>query len=196
VCRFLLCTALVLYFSVPAATAGERYGEWLLEQPRSSVLTLTFKQSIPRGDKLATSELGFVCDKRDGLEIVGAVLIPFDGTFEYRQNVIPVLFQKNSKQHDPSDLLQRWRNGTDYVFSEWKDDIDELASFLKTNDADGVKTIHIFFPRDPDASSQVSTHTAINVSGFSDGFGAFRMACSSFNSFTKIRHFTQPIAVT
>jgi hypothetical protein len=79
VCRFLLCTALVLYFSVPAATAGERYGEWLLEQPRSSVLTLTFKQSIPRGDKLATSELGFVYDKRDGLEIVGAVLIPFDG---------------------------------------------------------------------------------------------------------------------
>jgi hypothetical protein len=76
VCRFLLCTALVLYFSVPAATAGERYGEWLLEQPRTSVLTLTFKQSIPRGDKLATSELGFVCDKRDGLEIVGAVLIP------------------------------------------------------------------------------------------------------------------------
>jgi hypothetical protein len=142
--RLLLSTALVLYFSVPAATAAERYAEWLLEQPRSSVLTLTFKQSVPRADKFATSELGFVCDKRDGLGIVGAVLIPFDGTFEYRQNVIPVLFQKNSKQHDPSDLLQRWRNGTDYIFSEWKDVIDELASFLKTNDADGVKTTYPF----------------------------------------------------
>jgi hypothetical protein len=76
VCRFLLYTAVALYFSAPAATAAQRYGEWLLEQPRSSVLTLTFKQSVPRGDKFATSELGFVCDKRDGLEIVGAVLIP------------------------------------------------------------------------------------------------------------------------
>jgi hypothetical protein len=176
----LLSTALVLYFSVPAATAAERYGEWLLEQPRSSVLmlTLTFKQSVPRGDKFATSELGFVCDKRDGLGIVGAVLIPFDGTFEYRQNLIPVLFQKNRKQDDPSDLLQRWRNGTDYIFSEWKDDIDELASFLQANDADGVKIIHIFFPHDPDASSQVSTHIVINVSGFSEGFGAFQKACA------------------
>jgi hypothetical protein len=106
-------------------------------------------------------------------------LYPFDGTFEYRQNVIPVLFQKNSKQHDPSDLLQRWRNGTDYIFSEWKDDIDELASFLKTNDADGVKTIHIFFPHDPDASSQVSTHIVINASGFSEGFGAFQKGARS-----------------
>ena len=26
-----------------------------------------------------------------------------------------------------------------------KDEVDELGSFLKTNDADGVKSIHIFF---------------------------------------------------
>ena len=63
--RFLLSTALALYFSVPAATAADRYGEWLLEQPRSFVLTLTFKQSVPLNDKIATSELGFVCDQRD-----------------------------------------------------------------------------------------------------------------------------------
>jgi hypothetical protein len=176
--RFLLSTAVVLYLSVPAAIAAARYGEWLLEQPRSSVLTLTFKQSASLDNKVATSELGFVCDQEDKSGIVGAVLIPFDGTFEYRQNVIPVLFQKNSKQHDPFGLLQRWKNGTDYMFLESKDDVDELASFLKTNDADGVKTIHIFFPHDPDASYQVSTHIAINVSGFSDGFGAFQKACA------------------
>jgi hypothetical protein len=34
------------------------------------------------------------------------------------------------------------------MFLESKDEVDELASFLKTNDADGVETIHIFFPHD------------------------------------------------
>ena len=83
--RFLLSTAVVLYFSVPAAIAAARYGEWLLEQPRSSVLTLTFKQSASLDNKVATSELGFVCDQGDESGIVGVVLIPFDGTFGSRQ---------------------------------------------------------------------------------------------------------------
>jgi hypothetical protein len=105
--RFLLYTAMASYFTVPAATAADRYGEWLLEQPRSSVLTLTFKQSASLDNKIATSELGFVCDQRDKSRIAGAILIPFDGTFEYRQNEIPVLFQKNGEQYDRFDLLQR-----------------------------------------------------------------------------------------
>ena len=45
--RFLLYTALALNFSALAATAADRYGGWLLEQPRSSVRTLSFKQSVP-----------------------------------------------------------------------------------------------------------------------------------------------------
>jgi hypothetical protein len=175
--RCLLCAALSVYLNMPAATAADRYGEWLLEQPRSSVLTLTFKQSISVGNKIVTSELGFVCDRRDKPGIVGAVLIPFDGTLKYRQNMIPVLFQKNTDQNDPSDLLQQWKNGADYIFLESKEDIDELGSFLKTNDAEGVKAVHIFFPHDLDATPQVSTHIAISVSGFSDGFGAFQTAC-------------------
>jgi hypothetical protein len=176
--RFLLSAALSFYLNMPAATAADRYGEWLLEQPRTSVLTLTFKQSASLDNKIATSEFGFVCDQRDRSPVVGAILVPFDGTFEYRQSVIPVLFQENSKQYDPSDLLQRWRNGIDYIFLESKNDVDELASFLKANDADGVKAVHIFFPHDLDVSSQVSNHIVINVSGFSDGSGAFQTACA------------------
>jgi hypothetical protein len=95
--RFLLCTALVLCFSVVAANAADRYGEWLLEQPRSSVLTLSFKQSVPLNNKIATSELGFICDQRDKSGIVGVILIPFDGTFENKQDVIPVLIQKRNR---------------------------------------------------------------------------------------------------
>jgi hypothetical protein len=88
--RFLLYTASALYFSVVAASAADRYGGSLLEQPRSSVLTLSFKQSVPLNNKIASSELGFICDQRDKSKGVGVILIPFDGTFENRQNVVPV----------------------------------------------------------------------------------------------------------
>jgi hypothetical protein len=176
--RFLVCTALALYFSVVAASAADRYGGWLLEQPRRSVLTLSFKQSVPLNNKIATSELGFICDQRDKSKGVGVILIPFDGTFENRQNVVPVLIQKRSDRYNPSDLLQHWKNGTDYIFSDSKDDVDELSSFVKANETDGAKSVHFFFPNDLDTGSQRSNHIAINVSGFSDGFGAFQMGCA------------------
>ena len=68
--------------------------------------------------------------KRKDQRVVGVILIPFDGTFQNDQEVIPVLIQKNADQYvDPSDLLQNWKNGTEYIFLEAKDDVDELASF-------------------------------------------------------------------
>ena len=175
--HFLLYTAVVWYFSVPAATAAVRYGEWLLEQPRSFVLTLSFKQSVPLNDKIATSELGFICDQRDKSNVVGVILIPVDGTFENRQRIIPVLIQKNKDRYDPSDLVQHWNNGTEYIFLESNDDADKLASFLKANEADGVKSVHFFFPNDSDAGPQIANHVVVDVSRFSDGFAAFKMAC-------------------
>ena len=84
----------VVSVSVLPATAADRYGEWVLEQPRSAVFTLSFKQSVPRNSKIATSELGFICDQKDQSALVGAILIPADGTFENRQRIIPVLILK------------------------------------------------------------------------------------------------------
>ena len=115
--RFLLYTALTLYCSVLAATAAERYGEWLLEQPRSSVLTLSFKQSVTLNDKTATSELGFICDQR---ESVGVLLIPFDGTFENKRGTIPVLIQKSDDQFDSSDLSKKWKTPLSLSSRNWK----------------------------------------------------------------------------
>jgi hypothetical protein len=92
--RLLLYLASALNFCVLDANAAERYGEWLLEQPRGSVLTLPFKQAAPLDDKMATSELGFICDRK-----------------EYRvkneRGAIPILVQKNSDQFDSSDLSQK-----------------------------------------------------------------------------------------
>jgi hypothetical protein len=173
--RFLLYTALALYFSVPSATAADRYGVWLLEQPRSAVFTLSFKQSVPLNDKVATSELGFICDQRE--KFLGVILIPFDGTFRNQQDVIPVWIQQ-SDQYDPFNLLQKWKNGTDYIFLESQDDVDELALFLKAEEIDSEKSIHFFFPNDGDAGPQNPNHIVVDVSGFSDGFSAFQTACA------------------
>ena len=175
---FLLNTALALYLSVLPATAADRYGEWLLEQPRSAVFTLSFKQSVPRNSKIATSELGFICDQKDQSAPVGAILIPTDGTFENRQRIIPVLIQKNEDQYDPSDFLQHWKNGTEYIFLESNHDTDKLASFLKANEGDGVKSVHFFFPNDSDAGPQTANHIVVDLAGFSDGFRVFQKACA------------------
>ena len=177
--RLLLYTALALLFRILNATAADHYGEWLLERPRSFELTLTFKQSVPIDNKIATSELGFICDQRGKLDTVGIILVPFDGTFENRQKLIPVLIQKNKNEYDPSDLLQHWSNGTDYIFLESKDDVDELAAFLRTNETDGAKYVHFYFPNDPDSGPQISNHIVIGISGFSEGFAAFKASCAA-----------------
>jgi hypothetical protein len=177
--RFLLYAALALNFSALAVTAAGRYGGWLLEQPRSSVRTLSFKQSIQLNNKIGTSELGFICNEGKHSKSVGVILIPFDGTFQNDRNVVPVLIQKNADQYNPSDLLQNWKNGVEYIFLEAKDDVEGLASFLKANEMDGAKSVHFVFPNDTSDGPQTSNHIAINVSGFSDGFDALQMACTS-----------------
>ena len=177
-CRFVLYMALTLCCSVLPATAADRYGAWLLEQPRSSVFTLSFKQSVPRNGKIATSELGFICDHRDKSGHVGVLLIPVDGTFENRQRIIPVLVQKKNDQVDPADLLQHWKNGTEYIFLESNNDANQLTSFLKANEVDGVKSVHFFFPNDSDTGPQTANHIVVDLAGFSGGFSAFQKACA------------------
>jgi hypothetical protein len=176
--RLLFYPALALRFCVFGANAAERYGEWLLEQPRSSVLTLSFKQSAPLDDKMTTSELGFICDQRDSSRNIAVILIPLDETFKNERAAIPILIQKNSDQYDSSDLSQKWKNGTEYIYSESEADVDELASFLKASETNGVKSVHFFFPNDLGPGPKISSHVAINVSGFSDGLAPFQTACN------------------
>jgi hypothetical protein len=178
--RFLLYTALALNFSALAATAADRYGAWVIEQPRSAVHTFSFKQSAQLNNKIVTSELGFICDQRKSSKSLGVILIPFDGTFHSDQEVIPVWIQKNADQYvGPSDLLQKWKNGVEYIFLEAKVDVDELASFMRANEMDGAKSVHFVFANSPPEGPQPSNHIAINLLGFSNGLDAFQNACAA-----------------
>ena len=87
-----------------ATPAAERFGQWSLEQPEDFIFALSFKRSISFDDRAATSELAFVCNQEN--KYVAVMLIPLDGTFASRREVIPVAIQKMGEQSDSSDLMQ------------------------------------------------------------------------------------------
>ena len=87
------------------------------------------------------------------------------------------MIQKTEEQSDASDLMQRWENGPGYISLESPDEQEELASYLKGREAEGVKSVHFYFPNDLDASTQTTNHMVIDLAGFSAGVAAFANRC-------------------
>jgi hypothetical protein len=144
-CRRLLYAILGLCFGGVAATATDRYGEWSLDRLRSNVVTLSYTQITPLDDNdVGTAELGFICIERDGSRNFGATLLPFEGTYENAQDEVVVLIHKGPHYASP-DLSQKWQNAHDYLFSDSRDVIDALVGYLKTNQANGEKSVYFFF---------------------------------------------------
>jgi hypothetical protein len=168
--RFGLYAALALCIYGLPATAEERFERWSLEQPGGFIFALPFKRSISLDDRTATSELAFVCNQEE--KYVAVLLIPLS-----RHEAVPVAVQKIEDQSDPSDLMQRWENGPDYMFLESPDEQEQLASYLKDREAEGVKSVHFYFPNDLDASTQTTNHMVIDLAGFSAGVAAFANRC-------------------
>ena len=146
-----------------------------LSNQRTSFLRCPLSGPFSFDDRAATSELAFVCNQEN--KYVAILLIPLDGTFASRREVIPVAIQKMGEQSDSSDLMQRWENGADYIFLESPDEQEELASYLKDREAEGVKSVHFYFPNDLDTSTQTTNHMIIDLAGFSAGVAAFTNRC-------------------
>ena len=87
------------------------------------------------------------------------------------------MIQKTEEQSDASDLMQRWENGPDYIFLESPDMQEELASYLKDRESEGLKSVHFYFPNDLDAGRQTTNHMVIDLAGFSAGVVAFANRC-------------------
>jgi hypothetical protein len=155
--------------------AAERFGKWSLEQPEDFVFALSFKRSISFDDDTATSQLAFVCnqEKKD----VAVLLMPLDGTFTSRHEATPVAIRKIKEKSDQSDLMQRWENGPGYIFLQPPDEQEDLAVYLKDREAEGVKSVHFYFPNDLDGSASTTNHISIDLAGFSDGVAAFTKRC-------------------
>jgi hypothetical protein len=174
--RFALYAAVILCVcGLSASLAAERFGQWSLEQPDDFIFALSFKRSISFDDSTATSQLAFVCNraKKD----VAVLLIPLDGTFTTRHGAIPIAIRKIEEKSDQSDLMQRWENGPGYIFLQPPDEQEELALYLKDREAEGVKSVHFYFPNDLDASTWTTNHISIDLAGFPDGVAAFTKRC-------------------
>jgi hypothetical protein len=50
------------------------------------------------------------------------------------------------EQSNQSDLMQRWENGPGYIFLETPDEQKEVAVYLKDREAEGLKSVHFYFP--------------------------------------------------
>jgi hypothetical protein len=174
--RLGLFTALALsFFGLPATAAPERFGQWSLDRTGEFVFALSSQRTISFDDRNATSELAFVCNQEN--KQVAVLLIPLDGTFTSRHKATPVTIQKIEDQSGPSDLMQRWENGPGYILLESPGEQEELASYLKNREAEGVTSVHFYFPNDLDASTQTTNHMVVDVSGFSSGVVAFTSRC-------------------
>ena len=73
--------------------------------------------------------------------------------------------------------MQRWENGPDYIFLELPDEQEELATYLKDREAEGVKSVHFYFPNDLEANTQTTNHMVVDLAGFSAGVAAFANRC-------------------
>jgi hypothetical protein len=174
--RFALYAAVTLCAcGLSASQAAERFGKWSLEQPEDFVFALSIKRSILFDDRTAPSQLAFVCnqEKKD----VAVLLILLDGTFTTRHGPIPIAIRKIEEKSDQSDLMQRWQNGPGYVFLQPPDEQEELALYLKDREAEGVKSVHFYFPNALDASTRTTNHISTDLVGFSDGVAAFTKRC-------------------
>ena len=175
---FFLCIAAALHAAVIAAALAEENGKWELEQRGRSLFALSYKQSASINNQTVTSELGFLCDQRNRMGVIGAILVPFDGTFENRRDPIPVSIQKKSDVYDRPDLLQKWKNGNEFLFLEVPDDVADLVTLLKEKDAGSDRSIHFYFPNGS-VDQQTTNHIAIDSSEFASKFEEFEKSCNS-----------------
>ena len=158
-----------------ASPAAERFRKWSLEQPEDSVFALSFKRPTLFRDRTAASQLAFICNQEK--KNVAVLLIPLDGTSTSRHEATPVAIRKIEEQSDQSDLIQRWENGPGYIFLEPPDEQEKLAIYLKDREAEGLKSVHFYFPNELDASTLTTNHIIIDLAGFSDGVAAFTKRC-------------------
>ncbi len=175
--RRTIAIVLLLWVGETFAFTTDQYGEWNLEKLNGNVLALSTKDMRPMGDRILFAHLSFLCDHRYKKGEISASLIPFDGTYNNQQNDVPVLVQKSPDNITPSDLSQKWSNGFKYIFVHDQNEIEELITYLKTNERNGVETVHFFFSGQFSGQTDVLNHVKINLSGFNEGISMLQVSC-------------------
>ena len=158
-----------------SATAGERFGQWSLEFQEEGVVALKLKPTASPDDGFGAPEVAFVCNQES--RYVVAIIAPSPGTFRNQQETVSVAVQRTENDFDSSDLLQQWDNEGDYIFAERPDELDKFTSYLKAQEADGIKSVNFHFPNDLVTGAGTTNQVVIDLSGFSKGMRHFQKEC-------------------
>ena len=119
--------------------------------------------------------MAFVCNQESKYVVV--IVAPSPGTFQNQQETVSVAVQRTENDFDSSDLLQQWDNEGDYIFAERPDELDKFTSYLKAQEADGIKSVNFYFPNDLVTGAGTTNQVVIDLSGFSKGMQHFEKAC-------------------
>jgi hypothetical protein len=161
-----------------AAAADDARGSWTVEH-RHEIWTLSYKQIAFSNNQTITSELAFVCGQKDDHGVGGAILVPFDGTFDSDQDPIPVLIQRQSDGPERPDLSQEWANHSEFLFSQSPEDVTDLITLFMDKSSDADTAVHFRFPSGSNAGKVKSNHIVVDAEGFAAKFSEFENDCTS-----------------
>ena len=139
------------------------------------MVALKLKPTASPNDEFGAPEVAFVCNQESKYVVV--IVAPSPGKFQNHQETVSVAVQRTENDFDSSDLLQRWDNEGDYIFAERPDELDKFKSYLKAQEADGIKSVNFCFPNDLVTGAGTTNQVVIDLSGFSKGMQRFEKAC-------------------
>jgi hypothetical protein len=168
---------IVTCVALSAAGAENEGGKWAV-QHRRAILMLAYKQTASIDNKTRTSGLAFLCDQNNKFGVVGAMLVPFDGTFDSDQAPIPLLILRQADDVERSDLPQTWRNASDFLFTDSSEDLADLVALLMDKSTDADTSVHLRFPGSDNGQLR-SNHIVVDADGFARQFAAFENECTS-----------------
>jgi hypothetical protein len=94
--------------------------------------------------------VSFAVKETEWVLLAGAILIPFDGTF----------------------------NGSEFLFLDVPDEVADLVTLLKKKDAGSDRSVRFHFRSGLDNDQQTSDHIVIDASGFAAKCAEFERGCA------------------
>jgi hypothetical protein len=90
--------------------------------------------------------------------VVGAMLVPSDGTLESDHDRIPLLILRQADDIGRFDLSQKWRNASDFFFTDSSEDLSDLVTLLMDKRTDADTSVHFRFTGGSNGQQRCEPH--------------------------------------
>ena len=174
--RYVPYSALALCCLATSVTAGERFGQWSLEFQEEGVVALKLKPNRFAQRRIWSAGSGVRLQSREQVRRSHDRAKSGD-ILEINRKQFPLRSKNGKRLGLHPDLLQQWDNEGDYIFAEQPDELDKFTSYLKAQEADGIKSVYFYFPNDLVTGAGKTNQVVIDLSGFSKGMQHFEKEC-------------------